>query len=171
MQLDIGRILVERQYSESQLQLDKPDPSILEKFRLFIAFRMLLYCDVCHDFLGDRTKKAQWDQQSKIIFYEKQRQLMYDDITWYQGKLSLDLHPGSEKLAFVTMFKSRKLISWARKSMMKRDTKVIPPDFITSDDIAKKVCYPRIKNTINGVAELPDITNIKSNLKYFMLYI
>ena len=37
------------------------------------------------------------------------------------------------------MFKSRKLISWARKSMMKRDTKVIPPDFITSDDIAKKV--------------------------------
>ena len=35
------------------------------------------------------------------------------------------------------------------------------------NNIATKVCYPRIKNTINGVAELPDITNIKSNLKYF----
>ena len=35
------------------------------------------------------------------------------------------------------------------------------------NDIATKVCYPRIRNTINGVAELPDITNIKSNLKYF----
>ena len=35
------------------------------------------------------------------------------------------------------------------------------------NDIATKVCYPRIKNTINGVTELPDITNIKSNLRYF----
>lgn len=33
--------------------------------------------------------------------------------------------------------------------------------------IAEEVCYPRIKVVINGLKDLPEITGIKSNLKYY----
>jgi adenine-specific DNA-methyltransferase len=33
--------------------------------------------------------------------------------------------------------------------------------------IAEEVCYPRIKNVIKGHKDYPDITDIKTNLKYF----
>ena len=139
---DIGKKLIERQYNPSQLEKNVPDPSPLEKIRLFIAFRMLLYADVCHDFLGDRTQKAGWNQTSKKMFSESQVNIMYDDIEWYIRELLGpfgNLPSGSDKQSFITMFKTRNLIVWARKSMMKNSTKSNPPDVITSDDIAKKV--------------------------------
>jgi adenine-specific DNA-methyltransferase len=35
------------------------------------------------------------------------------------------------------------------------------------NDIAEKICYPRIKAVINGNRKYNDITGIKSNLQYF----
>ena len=134
--------MLERQHNSDANQRKIPDPSNLEKFRLFIAFRILLYADVCHDFLGDRTKKSGWTKRSRTIFSKKQVDIMYNDIKWYKGELlgpNGKFPPDSNGEGFLTMFESRKLISWVRKSMYERSKKASPSDFIESEDIAKKV--------------------------------
>ncbi len=133
--LDLGNVLGIR------LGKDISSFTNIDKLKYFIGFRLLIHCDECHDFLGSRSG---WNQTARTQFYEGKRNKLYEDITWYINELGgPDSINSIGNESFYTMYKlgimkpgSPGLIAWARGTA--RDGKP-QPDFITNDEIAKKV--------------------------------
>lgn len=127
--LDLGRVLAMR-FGENISLLTN-----IDKLKYFIGFRLLIYCDECHDFLGGRTG---WDKNIKRQFYEKKRDQLYTDIAWYINSLGGPRAINSNGTeAFYTMYKNKLLISWTRS---KHTTPAaLKQDYITSEEMSKKV--------------------------------
>jgi len=110
--------------------------TMLIKFRYFIGFRILIYCDECHDFLGSRTV---WNNYTKNLFYTGKKTQLYEDIQWYINELVNQEGRGSEQQIkrdpFYIQFNNEKLISWCR-ALGKHTNQ---DDFISDDKIAKRV--------------------------------
>ena len=144
----------------------------IDKLKYFIGFRLLIHCDECHDFLGSRSG---WNQTAREQFYEGKRNMLYEDITWYINKLggpSSINSTGDE--SFYNRYNLRGLITWARGTTRGGRQQ---PDFITNDEIAKKVANfvivnifelkPLTLSKIMGCGFDFDIYKISALLTYF----
>ena len=58
-------------------------PEHLFKFTCFIAYRIITYCDECHDFLGERGKSKSTDDNTNLQFsLTRYKQLLLDIIDY-----------------------------------------------------------------------------------------